>query len=166
VNRGPDSAATIRLWRDVGGRGILGNHDVYALLVDSGVWKRKKDTLDDLFAADDRESLLQSLRELPVLIHLPAPRSGAEDVWIVHAGLRPDWADLGPLATALDGEHDDAWLQSDLVSAATRIRCCTPDGELSRETGPPQACDDPFGERRGSSTATGHGVATIAANAR
>ncbi len=40
VNRGPDSAAAVRLWNDVGGHSILGNHDVYALLAASGTWKR------------------------------------------------------------------------------------------------------------------------------
>ena len=40
VNRGPESAASLRLWNDLGGRGVLGNHDVYALLAGSGAWKR------------------------------------------------------------------------------------------------------------------------------
>lgn len=145
VNRGPDSAAAIRLWNDVGGHGILGNHDVYALLVDSGALNRKSDTLDDLFAAHDRETLLGSLRRLPLLVHLPAPCGEAEDVWIVHAGLLPAWTDLDQLSAGLhDAIHDDAWLRSDLVSAATRVRCCTPSGELSRKTGSPESCTDPF----------------------
>jgi len=145
VNRGPDSAAAIRLWNDVGGHGVLGNHDVYALLVDSGAWKRKSDTLDDLFAANDREALLELMRRLPLLAHLAAPCDEAEDVWIVHAGLLPDWTDLGQLSSTLpDVVHDDAWLRSDLVGAATRVRCCTPSGDLSRESGPPDSCADPF----------------------
>ena len=145
VNRGPDSAAAVRLWNDVGGHSILGNHDVYALLAASGAWKRKCDTLDDLFAARDRDILLESMRRLPVMVHLPAPVDVAEDVWIVHAGLLPNWADLAQLSTAFhDAPHDDAWLQSDPVSAATRVRCCTANGELSRETGPPESCAVPF----------------------
>ncbi len=28
VNKGPDSLAVLRLWHDVEGRGVLGNHDV------------------------------------------------------------------------------------------------------------------------------------------
>jgi bis(5'-nucleosyl)-tetraphosphatase (symmetrical) len=148
VNRGPDSAAALRLWKDIGGRGILGNHDVYALLADSGACERKNDTINDLFAANDRGVLFDSLRRLPVLVHLPAPSDGgdlAEDVWIVHAGLLPGWTDLDRVSAALDDStHDDAWLRSDLVNAATRVRCCTPDGELSRDTGPPEACADPF----------------------
>ena len=45
---------------------MLGNHDIYALLVASGRKSRKADTLESLFVAEDAESLLQSLRELPV----------------------------------------------------------------------------------------------------
>jgi bis(5'-nucleosyl)-tetraphosphatase (symmetrical) len=145
VNRGPDSAATMRLWGDIGGRSILGNHDVYAVLAQSGAWKRKRDTLDDLFAAEDRDALLEMLRRLPVLVHLPAPVDRAEDVWVVHAGLLPGWTNLNQLSSELnDARHDDDWLQSELVCAATRVRCCTPNGELSRETGLPEACADPF----------------------
>ena len=145
VNRGPDSAAAVRLWNDIGGHGILGNHDVYALLVNSGTRQRKPDTLDDLFAAKDREKLIEKLRGLPVIVHLPAPVDTAEDIWIVHAGLLPGWTDLEQLSSVLnDASHDDAWLQSGRVSAATRVRCCTENGELSRETGPPEACEEGF----------------------
>ncbi len=145
VNRGPESAATARLWKDVGAHGVLGNHDVYAVLAGSGAWPRKRDTLDDLFSATDRDDLLDSLRRLPVMVHLPAPCDGAEDVWLVHAGVLPGWTDLERLAALLDtGQHDDAWLQSETVSAATRVRCCAPDGELSRETGPPDDCAEPY----------------------
>jgi len=144
VNRGPDSAATLRSWNDVGGRGILGNHDVYALLASSGAQKRKRDTLDDLFAASDRDTLIDSMRRLPVLVHLPAPVDKALDVWIVHAGLLPGWTELERLSSEVnDAVHDDEWLQSDTVNAATRVRCCTQDGELSRGTGPPETCDGP-----------------------
>ncbi|NIM00446.1 MAG: diadenosine tetraphosphatase [Acidobacteria bacterium] len=145
VNRGPDSAKALRLWKDVGARGVLGNHDVYALLAASGTWPRKRDTLDDLFSAADRDDLLETLRRLPLLVHLPAPCNGAEDAWLVHAGILPGWSDLERLAAEFNaGTHDDAWLQSESVSAATRVRCCTPEGGLSRETGPPDACVEPY----------------------
>ncbi|MBL4685897.1 MAG: metallophosphoesterase, partial [Nannocystaceae bacterium] len=41
INRGPESAATVRLWRDIGGRGVIGNHKVYAVCARSGRWPRK-----------------------------------------------------------------------------------------------------------------------------
>jgi bis(5'-nucleosyl)-tetraphosphatase (symmetrical) len=145
VNRGPESAATVRLWRDIGGKAILGNHDVNVLLTAAGLRERRRDTMDDFYAANDRDELLALLRELPVLVHLPAPVDRALDVWIVHAGLRPDWTDLPALVPAVnEAEHDDTWLRSAAVTFATRVRCCTAKGEVSRETGPPEECRKPF----------------------
>lgn len=130
VNRGRHSLETLRLWTSVGGGGVLGNHDVYALLVRSGRWKRQSDTLQALFDAPDAEPLLARLRELPVLLHLPSERN---DAWIVHAGLDPRWTDLHRAAAHIHaGPHDDDWLLREDVDFATRVRCCTPEGERSR----------------------------------
>jgi len=140
VNRGPDSLAVLRLWRAVGGRGVLGNHDINALLARSGRRPRAMPTLAGLFAAPDCDELLAWLRDLPVLAFLPAD-GGGEDAWVVHAGLRPDWHDLAGVAARLDAApHDDDWLVGDDVSFATRVRCCTPDGRMDRGTGPPATC--------------------------
>jgi bis(5'-nucleosyl)-tetraphosphatase (symmetrical) len=146
VNRGPDSLATLRLWRDVGGRGVVGNHDVYALLVRAGRWPRKHDTLSALFAAHDADQLLARLRALPLLAPLPAPAgSSSPDVWVVHAGVHPLWRDLHALATAVNtAPHDDAWLERPEVSFATRIRCCTATGERSRFDRSPADCPPPY----------------------
>ena len=146
INRGPESLATLRLWRDVGGRGVLGNHDTYALLARSGCWPRKQDTLAELFAAPDAEPLLARLRALPVLAHLPGPRGCAEpDVWVVHGGLDPRWTDLAAVAAAADaGPHDDDWLTSTTVNFATRVRCCTASGERSKFDRDPAQCPPPF----------------------
>jgi len=145
VNKGPDSAECIRIWRDVGGKGVIGNHDVYALLVDSGEWKRKRDTLDDLFDADDRKKLLKSLRKLPLMAHLPAEDDSVRDVWVVHGGIHPKWKELAPIAKRnAKAKHDDDWLCSDDVQFATRVRCCDRKGEMSRETGPPHKCEPPY----------------------
>ena len=57
VNRGPDSLETARLWRDVGGRGVLGNHEVYALLVRAGAWPRKRDQASSFSAASVAERM-------------------------------------------------------------------------------------------------------------
>jgi bis(5'-nucleosyl)-tetraphosphatase (symmetrical) len=144
VNRGPDSLAALRLWRDAAGRSLLGNHDVYALLARSGRVERRPDTLGDLFAASDADALLERLRAEPVLQWLPAP-DGARDVWIVHAGLDPRWGALDEVAARVNGAaHDDDWLESPDVAFATRVRCCTADGQRCRHTGPPRDCPPPF----------------------
>ena len=146
VNRGPDSLATLRLWRDVGGRGVLGNHDIYALLARSGRWPRKHDTLAALFAAPDADELLARLRALPVLAHLPGPRDCAEpEVWAVHGGLDPRWTDLAAVAAAVNPRpHDDAWLEGPVPSFATRVRCCTATGERSKFDRDPADCPPPY----------------------
>lgn len=143
VNRGPDSLQTVRLWRSLGGRGVIGNHEVYALCAHSGRWPRKHDTLDELYAADDAEANLHALRSLPALALLPGDEG--PDVWLVHAGLDPRWTDLHAVAEVLAaGDHDDDWLLSEDVSFATRVRCCTEDGERSRFDRLPEDCPPPY----------------------
>lgn len=144
VNRGPDSLATARLWRELGGRGVIGNHEVYALCVASGRWPRKADTLDALYAAPDADELLASLRALPALARFPTP-PGEREVWLVHAGLHPHWRDLGALARELESRpHDDDWLLSEALSFATRVRCCTAQGERTRFDRRPEDCPPPY----------------------
>jgi len=145
VNTGPESLDVLRLWRDSGGRGVLGNHDIYALRVFDGSRRRRaEDTLDELLSAPDAPDLFDRLRALSALARLP----GADDLvptWIVHAGLHPRWADLKEVAHRLDsGPHDEAWLRSPWVSFATRVRCCTADGEMSDDPGPPARCRFPY----------------------
>ncbi len=144
VNRGPDSLAAMRLWRDLGGRSLLGNHDVYALLAHSGRRKRRRDTLEPLFQAADGAELLGRLRQEPVLIRLDAT-ADADAVWIVHAGLDPRWTDLDEVAARVnDATHDDDWLESDDVTFATRVRCCSKTGELHAYSGQPSDCPEPY----------------------
>jgi bis(5'-nucleosyl)-tetraphosphatase (symmetrical) len=143
INRGPNSLETLRLWRDVGGRGVLGNHDVYALLAHSGRKKRHPDTLDALFEADDAEALLERLRALPLLAHLPGG-DGVRDVWVIHAGLNPTWGKLTKLAKRVNtASHDDDWLESPDVRFGVRVRCCTEDGKLCAHSGDPLGCPPP-----------------------
>lgn len=143
VNRGPDSLAALRLWRDVGGRALLGNHDVHALLARSGRRRlRAGDTLDGLFRAPDADALFGRLRAQPLLAHLAG--DGFAPAWIVHAGLDPRWRDLHEVARrASAAAHDDDWLESADVAFATRVRCCTADGRRSDHAGPPSACPAP-----------------------
>jgi bis(5'-nucleosyl)-tetraphosphatase (symmetrical) len=145
VNTGPDSLETLKLWRDVGGRGVLGNHDIHAVRMFAGTRKRRReDTLDALFESTEAQPLLDGLRELPILVHLPGG-DHVRDAWLVHAGLRPDWADLHEVAESInEPTHDEEWLTSPSVAFATRVRCCTPDGEMNKDPGPPRACKPPF----------------------
>jgi bis(5'-nucleosyl)-tetraphosphatase (symmetrical) len=145
VNRGPDSLEVLRLWRDIGGFGILGNHDVYALLARSGrVPRRKRDTLGALFAAPDADVLLDRVRAMPLMVWL-AGGQGVRDAWLVHAGLDPRWRDLRETARRLNrGEHDDEWLERPETAFATCVRCCTAEGERSPHNGPPATCPAPF----------------------
>lgn len=144
VNRGPDSLATMRLWRDVGGHALIGNHDVYALLARSRRRLRKADTLKALFGAEDCDALLGLLREQPVIRHFAAA-DRVREVVCVHAGLDPRWSDLAEVARALNAAtHDDDWLEHPDLAFATEVRCCTAEGERCRHHGPPADCPPPF----------------------
>src|SRR6267143_599359 len=70
VNRGPDSLATLRFVRDLGDGAVavLGNHDLHLLTLAQGSVKaREDDTLGDVIAAPDRDSLLDWLRHRPMM---------------------------------------------------------------------------------------------------
>lgn len=146
VNRGPDSLATVRLWQAVGGRGVIGNHEVYALCARAGRWPRKGDTLQALYDAPDADALLGALRALPALAWLPGERDvGVRDVWIVHAGVSPQWTDLHAVAARIDAApHDDDWLESPDVGFATKVRCCNAAGQRHRHDGAPEECPAGF----------------------
>ena len=146
INRGPASLATLRRWHELGGRGVIGNHEIYALLAHAGRWPRKQDTLDELFADPELDTWMARLRALPALQFLPGDRqAGVRDVWLVHGGLDPRWLDLHALARALEAAaHDDDWLERDEVSFATRVRCCTREGERNRFDRAPEDCPPPF----------------------
>ncbi len=144
VNRGPDSLAAVRLWKAVGGRGVIGNHEINALLIRSGRKRKKPKSLAELFAASDADRLLADLRALPALVHLPAAGKGPA-AWVVHAGLNPRWHDLSETAVRLNAApHDDDWLESSDVAFATTVRFCSVTGERSDHTGSPDACPPGF----------------------
>src|SRR5258706_2856128 len=65
VNTGPDSLDALRIWRDVGARAVVGNHDIYALLARAGRVARRPDRLDGLFAPTDGHGLLTRLPGCP-----------------------------------------------------------------------------------------------------
>jgi len=108
VNRGPCSLATLRALHDLGDAadGLLGNHDLHLLAVDAGVRAPKRgDTLDDVLAAPDRQSLVDWLRHRRM--------AAVDDGWLlVHAGVVPQWDVAQTLALAAEVE---ALLQSDAL---------------------------------------------------
>ncbi|MFP8965613.1 symmetrical bis(5'-nucleosyl)-tetraphosphatase [Pokkaliibacter sp. CJK22405] len=152
VNRGPDSLNTLRFVKSLGDQAIsvLGNHDLHLLAIAHGHGTFKRgDTLEAIFAAEDRDELLHWLQHRP-LLH----RDGRQV--LVHAGLPPIWsaADAEMYAREVEevlrgddaptyfahmyGNQPDRW-QDDLEGAErwrvitnylTRMRFVTPNGRL------------------------------------
>jgi bis(5'-nucleosyl)-tetraphosphatase (symmetrical) len=88
VNRGPRSLDVLRWAAEQDGRltVVLGNHDLHLLARAAGVsGSKKRDTLDEVLTAPDRDDLLAWLGSRP-LCH----REG--ETLMVHAGLFPGWA--------------------------------------------------------------------------
>lgn len=153
VNRGPRSLETLRFVRSLGKAAltVLGNHDLYLLMVAEGGAKArgKDDTLQPILDAPDCAELLDWLRQQP-LCHVE------DDYCMVHAGLLPQWSIkkarklAREVEAALQGEQyrefianmwgsqPDRW-SDDLegwprlravVNAMTRMRFCSADGVM------------------------------------
>jgi len=160
VNRGPASLAVLRFIKNLGSKArvVLGNHDLFMLAVAEGIVPlRRKDTIQDVLAAEDRSELVEWLRRQP--FHY---REGS--FLMIHAGILPQWtidesvslarevesALSGPnyrdilkaLFRGLTPRWDPALNgQERLVSIArvlTALRTCTADGDLSGFSGPPE----------------------------
>lgn len=160
VNRGPDSLALLRFVRSLGDavRMVLGNHDLFLLAATEGIATiRHKDTIHDVLEAKDRCELMAWLRRQP--LHY---REGS--FMMIHAGLLPQWTIeesacfareveavlAGPtyrtflhsLFHAPTPQWDASLTGSErLVSIArvlTKLRTCTPTGEMSGFSGPPE----------------------------
>lgn len=153
VNRGPQSLATLRFVKSLGPAAItvLGNHDLYLLMVAEGGAKLrgKDDTLQDILDAPDRDELLDWVRHLP-LCHVE------NDTCLVHAGLLPGWtierarelaheveaalqgSDFRKFILNLWGSDPAAWDDGlkgwarlrVIVNAMTRMRFCSPKGVM------------------------------------
>jgi bis(5'-nucleosyl)-tetraphosphatase (symmetrical) len=151
VNRGPKSLETLRLIKSLGDAAltVLGNHDLYLLMVAEGgaKFRGKDDTIQPVLDAPDAGELLAWLRRQP-LCHTEG------EFCLVHAGLLPQWTAARARQLAreveamLQGEqfHDfvlNLWGSepagwSDglqgwprlrvIVNAMTRMRFCTPQG--------------------------------------
>ena len=89
VNRGPDSLGVLRRVRALGDSAVvvLGNHDLHLVARAFGAAQPKKsDTLDEVLAAQDRDSLIQWLVARPFL-----HEDKAQGLAMIHAGLPPQW---------------------------------------------------------------------------
>ncbi len=156
VNRGPQSAETLRTVIALrhSAISVLGNHDLHLLAVAAGGKRGRRDTLDDILNAPDRDELLHWLRHRPLL------HGSADHNWqLLHAGLPPQWTMAeaigharaveavlqGPdhlaLLSNMYGDQPDHW-QADLqgwpylrfvINCLTRLRYCTPDGHIAAE---------------------------------
>jgi bis(5'-nucleosyl)-tetraphosphatase (symmetrical) len=161
VNRGPQSLAVLRWAADQGDDRLvvtLGNHDLHLLARAAGVAERKRrDTLDAVLNAPDRDELLAWLRRRP-LLH----REG--ETLLVHAGLFPQWSveeaeglareaeerlrgrTAGRLLRAAAGKRSERWRRGltpgarvrVAVAGMVRLRALTADGRMCADwSGPP-----------------------------
>jgi bis(5'-nucleosyl)-tetraphosphatase (symmetrical) len=152
VNRGPDNAGTLRLCRQLGAGGVLGNHDVHALCVRAGREDEgRRDTLGDLWRAEDGDELLDWLARRPFVRVWP-------DVTLVHAGLSPRWKDPLQALGGLDPVRPHP--NSDF---AINVRYCDADGERPEQDWPPPPARSRFApwyehlpERPGHTVVFGH----------
>ena len=165
VNRGPQSAAVLRTVMALGDRvvTVLGNHDLHLLACACvpSVKPRRRDTLDEILAAPDREQMLAWLRRQPLLHH-----DASLGYTMVHAGLPPQWdvayaqARAREVETVLRGDdycdflahmYGDEPARWDtslegyarlrfITNSLTRIRYCTADGAIDlQDKGEPSA---------------------------
>lgn len=152
VNRGPASLDVVRFVRSLGSSfwSVLGNHDLHLLAVAFETRKpRKKDTLEQLLRASDRDEIVDWLRRLPLAFY-------GENTLLVHAGVPPDWSleqtlqrsgevegwlrgeQIREYLSNMYGDQPDAFReQQDAITRArtitnvlTRLRFCSPDGRL------------------------------------
>ncbi|KAB2927280.1 MAG: symmetrical bis(5'-nucleosyl)-tetraphosphatase [Dechloromonas sp.] len=151
VNRGPKSLETLRLIHGLGDAAltVLGNHDLYLLMVAEGgaKFRGKDDTIQAVLDAPDAGELLGWLRRQP-LCHTEG------GFCLVHAGLLPQWtaerarelarevetmlqgAQFREFVLNLWGSEPAAWSDAltgwprlrVIVNAMTRMRFCTVDG--------------------------------------
>jgi bis(5'-nucleosyl)-tetraphosphatase (symmetrical) len=161
VNRGPASLAVLRRLAALGDAAqcLLGNHDLHALAVATGVRRaHRSDTLAELLAAPDAPQLLDWLRHRPMaLLHSERAQT---DLLMVHAGVLPQWSAAQTLAHAQElqgalraanykeflqsmyGNQPAQWsdtLQGTqrlraIVNALTRLRFCSAQGEMEFAT--------------------------------
>lgn len=160
VNRGPNSLEVLRFIKQLGPAAqiVLGNHDLFLLAVaENIVTLRPKDTIQDVLAAEDRAELVDWLRRQPL-------HHRERSFLMVHAGLLPEWSidDAVNFAreveAVLSGPYYRTILEAlfqglsprwhptlagnerlvSITRVLTRLRTCTPTGEMSGFSGPPE----------------------------
>ena len=152
VNRGPDSLGVLRSLMALGDAAqcLLGNHDLHLLALWQGVRKPgRKDTVQNILAAENKDALMDWLRHRPMAIF--------DNGWLMlHAGALPQWSvaqtmalageveqalrgfNLKDFLTAMYGNLPAQWHDKlegadrlrVIVNALTRLRFCTADGEM------------------------------------
>ena len=136
----------------------LGNHDLHLLAAAYGTRRpSRRDTLQDILLAPDRDEMLEWLRHQPLARRV---HHGGGDLLMVHAGVLPQWTAEETLAYAgeveavlqsqefagflqqMYGNSPDLWspeLQGTdrlrvIVNALTRMRFCSPEGRMDFES--------------------------------
>lgn len=167
VARGPKSLQTLRLAKDLGksAKIILGNHDLHLLATYLGYFKTKrKDQTQAILDAPDCDELMYWLRQQPLLA------SHSEHPFVMcHAGIYPKWSisqaqqyaaeieqilrsdNYAWLIENMYGETPTSWNESlqginrfkFIINSFTRMRYCTPTGELDMKCKLPDNEVDP-----------------------
>ncbi len=161
VNRGPESLEALRFVRKLPNVVmVLGNHDLHLLAAAHEARSfSKKDTIQEIVYAKDRDKLLSWLRHRP-MIHYDK----SFDVTMVHAGIPPNWSIKKALKRGKEvenilqsdegevffhnmyGNYPNTWDKSLkgfdrarlITNYFTRMRFCDKEGklELDTKTGP------------------------------
>ena len=153
VNRGPQSDSVLRRVMGYGdaARSLLGNHDLSLLALAHGQRPpHRNDTMDQVLTAPDSGAMIDWLRRQRMAIQ-------AHGLLMVHGGVLPQWdveqtlSLAGEVETALRGSGlveflaqmygnrparwSDDLVGADrlrvIVNALTRLRFCTPEGEMN-----------------------------------
>lgn len=156
VNRGTDSAGVLRRLMAYGesAQSVLGNHDLHLLAVAHGVRKpHRKDTLDGILQAPDREAMLSWLKHQRMAL---LESIDGHEVLMVHAGVLPAWTasktialageveavlqspQIGDFLHEMYGDEPNRWSDAlsgsarlrVIVNTLTRLRFCTAQGEM------------------------------------
>ena len=161
INRGPESAQVLRRCMHLGDavKPLLGNHDLHLLASAYGVRKPgKRDTLQSILEAPDRDALLHWISQQPLARYLK--NSPGQRLLMVHAGVLPQWSLETTLALAdevhqiirsdalpdflahMYGNEPNQWSEQltgsnklrVIVNALTRIRFCSVEGAMDFES--------------------------------